>query len=293
MEKKMKMPGKRAVGGTFTGEIYVHERFRSKALGNERPIWVYLPPGYHDDQQKRFPVLYMHDGQNLFNSEISFSGVDWGIDETAEWLIKKGMIRPIIIVAVSNTPDRDSEYTPVPDPEYGGGNLDQYAVFLINEVKPFIEKNYRALPGPETTGIMGSSLGGLASLYLGWKYDSVFGIVGALSPSLWWSDRYLTKMIADDEVTTGPNLVWIDIGSKEGIQDHDGDGISDTVENTRDLMAVFLEKGFVFGHDLFYGEALGASHSEWYWSRRSELILMALFGIPRKKSKKHNYQDYS
>jgi len=145
-----------------------HENFRSRFLRNQRDLIVYRPPGYDAQRDRRFPVLYLHDGQNLFDGATSFiPGMDWQVGQTADAGISDGTVEPLIIVGMYNTKARIREYTPTHVPKLGGGRADRYAKFLIEEVKPYIESEYRTLPEPENTGIGGSSLGGLVSLYLG------------------------------------------------------------------------------------------------------------------------------
>ena len=157
---------------TLTGDIRFHHDFHSRFLAHDRDVIVYLPPGYRKTKMKRYPVLYLQDGQNLFDGATSFiPGRDWGVDETAERLIKAGEIEPLIIVGIYNTGmDRLDEYTPTADDRLKkGGSADLYGRMLVDELKPFIDSSYRTNSGHEHTGLGGSSLGGLVSLYLGLK----------------------------------------------------------------------------------------------------------------------------
>jgi predicted alpha/beta superfamily hydrolase len=269
--------GRLARGGTLTGNIRVHENFHSHILGNRRRILVYLPPGYTRRDRIRYPVLYVNDGQNLFDSDTAFAGIDWGMDETLENLIYQGEIREIIVVAIYNTPDRDDEYTPVADPYEGGGYGDDYAQFLIQELKPFIDQRYKTSPYPEETGIMGSSYGGLSALYTGWMYPEVFSIVAALSPSLWWADRHIIDYIAEEDTVAGPSKIWLDMGTEEGDDEEDEDEKYESVEEARMMADVLVEKGYEIGVDLFYYEDEGAEHNEWAWGNRIDEVLKALF----------------
>src|SRR5438067_3163560 len=154
---------------TLTGNIHCHRQFPSRTLGNRRDILVYLPPGYRRFLRRHYPVLYLHDGQNLFDSATAFGGVEWGVDETAQRLILGGKIEPLIIIGIYNTGEqRIDEYTPTIDPrQQRGGKADLYGRFIVEELKPFIDHRYRTMAGPEFTGLGGSSLGGLVSFYLG------------------------------------------------------------------------------------------------------------------------------
>src|SRR5439155_6981065 len=177
---------------TLTGNIKVHRAFPSRILGNRRDILVYLPPGYRRFTGKRYPVLYLHDGQNVFDAATSFGGVEWGVDETAQRLIREKLIEPLIIVAIANTGEnRIHEYAPtparIPPPKRkrSKGLLRKYGRFLVEELKPFIDKIYRTRPEPEFTGMAGSSLGGLATMALGPWFPTVFTRLAVMSPSIW------------------------------------------------------------------------------------------------------------
>src|SRR5713101_7709727 len=156
---------------TLTGIIKRHRSFRSKIFGNRRDVVVYLPRGYSRFSRKRHPVLYLQDGQNVFDAATSFAGVEWGVDETAQRLIRQNLIEPLIIVAIANTgEDRIHEYAPTPariDPpkrKRSKGLLHSYGRFLIEELKRFIDRKYRTKREAEFTGLGSSSLGGLATL---------------------------------------------------------------------------------------------------------------------------------
>ncbi|MBA2431241.1 MAG: hypothetical protein H0V56_03905, partial [Chthoniobacterales bacterium] len=160
-------PSPRMSEHTLTGNIHAHAAFPSKILGNKRDVLVYLPPGYRRSRTRRYPVLYLHDGQNVFDAATSFGGVEWGADETAQRLVNEELIEPLIIVAVANTgPDRIHEYAPSRGQLESGkrkrskGLLRHYGRFLINELKPFIDARYRTLTEAQYTGLGGSSLGG-------------------------------------------------------------------------------------------------------------------------------------
>lgn len=267
---------RQALSNSITGNVIIHDNFYSNHLNNTRNIWVYLPPGYDFNPDSFYPVLYMADGQNLFSRDTAFGGNEWGVDETVERLIREGAMKEIIIVGVENTIDRMSEYSHTPDPEEGGGNIENYAKFLTSELKPFIDETYRTLTDSET-GVMGSSMGGLSSLWLGWYYPETFRIVGALSPSLWWAGKDLTRRIAEDPKSRGPEKIWLDMGTEESSRDEDQDGIRDVLEDTRTLGEIFLSKGYVLNQDLFYYEDQGARHDEWAWSQRIDDVLMKLY----------------
>jgi predicted alpha/beta superfamily hydrolase len=245
-----------------------HENFRSRFLRNQRDLIVYLPPGYDAEPDRRFPVLYLHDGQNLFDGATSFiPGMDWHVGQTADQAICSGVVEPLLIVGMYNTKARIREYTPTHVPKLGGGRADRYAKFLIEEVKPFVEREYRARYGSENTGIGGSSLGGLVSLYLGLKLPQVWGKIAALSPSVWWNQRVMHRFAEAAEVHPRPRI-WLDIGT------HEGPRIVQDVEQFRDVL---LQKGWSLNGDLHYQRIEGAEHNEAAWAQRVGPFLEFLF----------------
>jgi len=250
------------------GQLRKHEQFRSRFLRNQRDLIVYTPPGYCDQPERRFPVLYLHDGQNLFDGATSFiPGQDWHVGPTADYAISAGLVEPLVIVGLYNTKARIREYTPTQVPKLGGGRADRYAKFLIEEVKPFIEKEYRVQLGGPATGIGGSSLGGLVSLYLGLKLPHIFGKIAALSPSVWWNQHVMHRFAAGAPVEPRPRI-WLDIGTREGPR------ILDDVEKFRDVL---LSKGWQYDRDLHYERVEGAEHNEAAWAARVGPFLQFLF----------------
>lgn len=265
---------------TLTGNIQGHPNFPSKILGNRRDVLVYLPPGYRRFSRQHYPVLYLHDGQNVFDAATSFAGVEWGVDETAQRLIGKGLIEPLIIVAVFNMgEDRIHEYAPTRGvydqtserKKRSRGLARQYGDFLINELKPYIDKKYRTKPGAEFTGLGGSSLGALVTLAIGILYPQAFTRVIVMSPSIWWDDFSIYRLV--DSIDDKPPLkIWLDTGTNEP-----------GWEQTRELRDRLVEKGWkVFG-DLQYLEVEGADHSEGAWAARVDPALRFLFPPPTAK----------
>ena len=155
-------------GAGVPGTLSYLTDFGSAHLDHDRHVAVWLPPGYDDDPARRYPVLYMHDGQNLFDTRLAYGGKTWGVAETVAALVDRGEIRPMIVVGAFNSVDRGYEYSP-------WHGAPRYARFLIEELKPRIESDYRTLTGPEHTFVMGSSMGGLLSYYLVREHPDVFG----------------------------------------------------------------------------------------------------------------------
>jgi predicted alpha/beta superfamily hydrolase len=246
-----------------------HGQFPSRHLRNQRDLIVYLPPGYHEQPQRSFPLLYLHDGQNLFDGSTSFiPGNYWHVGETADYVIQQGAVEPLIIVGIYNTGrHRLREYTPTRAPKLGGGGASRYAKFLLAELRPFLHSRYRILDSPENTGIGGSSLGGLVSLYLGLRRPKIFGKIAALSPSVWWHDRMILRFAASARVRPLPRI-WLDIGTNEGPR------ILDEVERLRDIL---FDRGWQPGVDLQYQRIEGGQHTESAWAARVGPFLQFLF----------------
>lgn len=256
-----------------TGTLKTHPGFKSQFLA-PRDVIVYLPPGYEKEQARRYPVLYMHDGQNIFDS--SSAGMEWQMDEIAERLISSGQIEPVIIVGVFNTDARVFEYTPTVvdrkqadgSPIKLGGKADLYGRLLIEELKPFIDRTYRTLPDPRHTGLGGASLGGLVSLYLGLEHPDVFGNLLVVSPSVQWDDHVILKTVSALSAKTAQRI-WVDMGSREG---------DIALEAVRRLRETLLAKGWKPGPDFHYWEQEGAAHDEIAWASRVEPMLRFLYG---------------
>ena len=263
------VPAEGAPQHTLTGDFRRHPRFRSRFLPSEHTLLVYRPPGYRDDRVRRFPVLYLHDGQNLFDRSTSATGQEWSVDETAQRLIQAGTIEPIIIVGIYNAGEqRIDEYTPTRDPDKNmGGKADAYGRMLVQEIKPFIDRRYRTLRSAANTGLGGSSLGGLLTLHLGLRYPTVFSRLAALSPSVWWHDRQIIKEV-DALGSRLPLRIWLDAGTDEG---------EDVMRDARLLRDALVRKGWVVGRDLAYLEAEGGGHNELSWATRVEGVLRFLF----------------
>jgi predicted alpha/beta superfamily hydrolase len=242
--------------------------FESRILGNTREVTIYLPPNYDDRTDRRYPVLYMQDGQNLFDAERAYiPGQHWKLKEAADSAIGERTASPMIIVAVDHAgTGRMDEYTPVQDEKHkGGGRADDYARMLIEELKPVIDERFRTLPDAANTGIAGSSLGGLAALHAAVTRPDAFGRVAAMSPSVWWGNRAIL-----DEVATfngPPPRLWADIGGREGLE---------ALHNARELRDRIASKGW--GEEVFrYYEDRRADHSERAWEKRVKSVLEFLF----------------
>jgi predicted alpha/beta superfamily hydrolase len=237
---------------TLTGNIRLHRNFHSRFLSPDRDIIVYLPSDYESQDTTRYPVIYMQDGQNLFDAATSFfPGMERHLDESAEVLISQKAIRPLIIVGIYSTGlDRINEYTPTKS--YGrGGEADLYGRMLVEEIKPFIDSNYRTLASPAETGLGGSSLGGLLTMYLGLKYSDTFGMLSSSSPACDWDHDLIVRYLHSLKSKTGQRI-WLTVGTGEPERFLDG---------ARLLREALVAKGWKEGVDLGYLEAAGAEHN--------------------------------
>lgn len=243
--------------------------FTSTKLPSTRGLWVYLPPSYAENTTARFPVVYMHDGQNLFDPQQAFGGAEWKVDEAMDAGAEDGTIREAIVVGVENDADRIAEYTPVADPSYGGGKGDAYLDMLSTEVKPLVDGALRTLPDRQHTAIMGSSLGGLISAWAGIGRNDVFGLVGILSPSTWWNGTWLLLQVATTKAPR-PLRVYLDSGN--------AGPSSDDVENTALLAGKYRALGYAEGSTFHYVVQNGAQHNETFWAQRAPGALAFLLG---------------
>ena len=225
----------------------------SPQLRNRRSVDVYLPDSY-DATRRRYPVVYMQDGQNLSDPAIAFAGQTWNLREGMEWLAGRG-IEPIV-VGIHNTPARLAEYSPVVDARHGGGDGEKYARFLIDTLKPRIDTSYRTRRDRDATVIAGSSMGGLIALYVYFRRPSPFGRAAVMSPSLWFGGRAVLDIVRQARQTRG--RIWLDVGTSEGTA---------TLKNARLLNRVLRRKGYR-KDTLRFVEAEGHQHREADWAWR-------------------------
>ena len=237
---------------------------------------VYLPPGYDHHPERSYPVLYMQDGQNLFDSRTSFiPGRTWAMREYADEAIKAGEVEPLLIVGVYNAGDRRlAEYTHERDWQMGGGEAPNYGCLMTEELMPWIASQYRVRPEREHTGVGGSSLGGLASLYLGLRYAHKFGKLAVLSPSVWWNHKSILGYLNEraPEIWERPKL-WLDVGDQEGRR---------TLSNAEHLNRRLKANGWQPGETLHFECVAGGTHDEASWARRVRPMLRFLFPAARR-----------
>ena len=231
--------------------------FQMPQLGRARRIWVYLPNDYATASAKRYPVLYMHDGQNVFDGCTSFSG-EWGVDESLSQLQQQGLdATGSIVVAVDNGGnDRLNEMSPWNNPQYGGGQGDQYVDFMVQTLKPYIDQNYRTLTGREFTGIAGSSMGGLISTYAALKYPQVYSKVGVFSPAYWFAQTPLFQYLRQHPANPTTRFYFVS-GTQE----------SQTMVPLMQAVRDSLARGGVPAANLSFNAKADGQHAEWFWKR--------------------------
>jgi predicted alpha/beta superfamily hydrolase len=252
--------------------LHVHHFVGSRFGVADRAVRVWLPAGYAAAPARRYPVLYVMDGQNVFEPDTAFAGVAWGAGATAQRLIDRRRIEPLLLVGIDNSgAHRAEDYTPVPW-RGRGGHADDFGRMLTDEVMPWLDAHYRTRHGPEATGIAGASLGGLFALHLALTRPDVFGRAAALSPTVWWGHGALLRTIA--ALRARPNLrLWIDVGRGEA---------APLRQHVRTAMELLLAKGWQRHRSprratLRHVEAARARHDERSWGRRFDRVLQFLF----------------
>jgi predicted alpha/beta superfamily hydrolase len=265
-----------AINDSITGDLRLHE-FHSQIFRNTRMLRVWLPPLYDapGNESRYYPVLYLNDGQNLFDRATAFAGVEWQVDETADRLIRQEVIPPLIVVGIDNTQgDRIKEYLPFRSfhPPVLRPQGKRYPDFLMNEVMRFVYERYRIARGPENTGIGGSSLGALIALYTVVERPAVFGHLLLESPSLFVSNRRVLKY--SRHFRSWPAKVFIAMGTREsGREDKDRQVVEDVRELERTLRRAGLDD-----RRLLVNIDEGATHNEAEWAKRFPEALSFLFG---------------
>lgn len=254
-------------GGGITAAANVtmmSDSFYMPQLNRTRRIWLYLPPDY-DSTMKSYPVLYMHDGQNLFDAFTSYAG-EWQVDETLNTLAEQGYQVPIVVGIDNGGLLRIDEYSPWVNPAYGGGEGGQYIAFIVETLKPYIDAHYRTLPGREHTGIMGSSLGGLISHYGALKFQEVFSKAGLFSPSYWFSDTVWS--FTREAGKHYPMAVYQMCGDQEG---------AGTVNDMLAMQDSLISCGFDAG-EVYSKVVAGGFHNEALWRQEFRPAYLWLFG---------------
>ncbi|MGY3091253.1 putative alpha/beta superfamily hydrolase [Hymenobacter sp. UYAg731] len=245
-------------GGTSTAAANVSvisTTFAMPQLGRTRRVWLYLPPGYATSG-RRYPVLYMQDGQNVFDAATSFAG-EWGVDEALNLLAANGQDPTgCIVVAIDNSANRLDEYSPWNNPAYGGGQGDLYVDFLVQTLKPYIDTNYRTLADRANTGIGGSSMGGLIATYAALREPAVFGKVASFSPAYWFAYPQLAAYAHQHPANPNTRFYFVS-GTTE----------STTMVPQMQALRDSLQRGGVPAANLNFNTRADGQHAEWFWKR--------------------------
>lgn len=249
-----------SVGNTFLLDL----DFPIPQLNRARRIWVYLPQDYFTSTNY-YPVVYMQDGQNLFDAVYAAFG-EWNVDSIMEAIFPQ-FSPSAIIVGIDNSVDRMNEYSPWVNTQYGGGEGNQYVDFIANTLKPFIDSHFRAMPNRENTGIMGSSMGGLISFYAAIKYPQVFSKAGIFSPSFWFSDTL--QLYLDTISHSQPQRFYFVAGQNES---------TTMVSDIQAVMNKMLQQGYSSSEMNLVVKSDG-QHSEWFWKREYPDAFKWLFQV--------------
>lgn len=245
--------------------------FGKRSTGTEHKVLVHVPPSYEEDGETDYKVLYMLDGENIFDCATAFGGHAWDADQTHDRLVEEGLIEPFFIVAIYHNCQRERIFTPIRDRWLGiGGEIDQLERLIMEELDPVVRKRFRIESGPWARAVCGSSLGGLASFHLGWRHPRWFGYVVAMSPSLWWGHYHTISMISRDNGSVKPNRFWIDMGT------HESEMPILSIRDVTNLTALMAERG----HDVALYLDEGARHSELAWKDRLAEVFKWLWSSP-------------
>ena len=252
--------------------------FYSEILGNSRNITLVYPPSYDSNKNQKYPILYLHDGNNMFDSSTSYGGVEWALDKIAWQLMESDLIDEVILVGISNTPDREAEYTPT-KVRGKGGLGPKYLDCLVNEIMPFIENN---LPVEiKSRGLLGSSYGGLITLLAAKYKPNIFSRYGIISPSLYWDKEWMIRNFEPSLLKN--SRTWMDIGSREFGAPNKSGG-RDYVNRVHKLHKKIRSLNNL---DYAFYEDPDAVHNEMSWNRRVHLPLLFLYGKQPQNWKKY------
>jgi predicted alpha/beta superfamily hydrolase len=248
--------------GQITGTVEYHRNFQGEGL-KPRDIIVWLPPGYNSDLDKYYPVLYLHDGQNIIDPFTSSFKVDWQIDETADSLIRQSKIKPIIIVGIYNTSDRNDEYS---DNKFGFAYMD----FVIDSLKPFIDRNYRTKPDKENTANGGASLGGLIAFIFTWEHPDKFSKAICFSPAFKIDQYNFVDNVKSNKHQKKDIRIYIYNGDNE-LDSNLQPGVEQMIDELK-------EQGYKQPDNYYFYKGINAQHGERDWAKNIGRALIYLFG---------------
>ena len=256
---------------TATASVSIlSDAFDMPQLGRSRRVWLYLPPDYEANTARRYPVLYMHDGQNVFDEATSYAG-EWGVDETLDAMHAAGELSLIVVAVDHGGTRRFDEYSPWNNAQYGGGEGAEYVDFLVQTLKPHVDAHYRTLPDRANTAIAGSSMGGLISLYATLEHPEVFSRAGVFSPAFWVVEDSVMAWTRARAPFDGEQKLYFVSGALEG----QGDAY---VRNQEQMIDTLAATGYVDGTDYVAHVRADGEHSEWFWRREFPAAVRWLFG---------------
>jgi predicted alpha/beta superfamily hydrolase len=280
----------------FGAQRYKVQDVASEFLGGNRTVRVYLPPSYDSESARRYPVLYVHDGQNVFSfagTNVAFGWGSWELDKTADALSRAGNVNEIILVAVDNSPYRFAEYSGRHQPATATNRtaFENYEAFLIQELKPKIDASYRTQPQPATTGVMGSSMGGICSIVLAWDHPDIFGCAASLSGAFQAETNFLNLVLRPYHDKPKPLRLYFDSGTVDFMGGDDGRAMTEAVVaefrriGRREDLMLFLDAKPLTPTELEqtglrrdkWAEAQTSQHNEFYWRQRVWRALRFLF----------------
>ena len=259
---------------TATTSVSIIDTVEIPQLGRSRRVWIYLPPDYATSS-RRYPVLYMHDGQNVFDEATSYAG-EWGVDETLDSLHAAGDPGVIVVAVDHGGMLRIPEYSPWPT-RFGAGEGERYAAFLVHTLKPWVDQRYRTLPDRLNTGIAGSSMGGLISFYAALEYPEVFGRAAVFSPSFWVAPA--AYPFAAQATPREGNRIYIISGARE-VAAGEAQGVYQRDQER--MLEALAQRGFRSGTHLFTSVVADGQHAEWFWRREFPAAYLWLFQPQRK-----------
>lgn len=236
---------------------------------------VLLPPGYEEQEHKRYAVLYMLDGQSLWSTSEDPFGV-WSVEQSVGSLFELDVVDEMIVVGIHTADRRMERLTPVPDETHGGGEGEQFLDRIVSALKPHIDDRFRTQPGRESTGIMGSSLGGLFAFFAGMRRPDVFGKVACLSSSFWWANRWAVRWAQAGNVPTERPVLYLDSGAALSVLEQDA-SVKDGFHHTRSMFRALTAAGYDSGVDLHRMVFTGARHEAASWAARVGIPLQLLF----------------
>jgi predicted alpha/beta superfamily hydrolase len=254
------------LNGPNGGVHIIDNDFYVPELARSRRIWIYLPPDYGTNPNKHYPVLYMQDGQNLFDSATSLNGQEWDIDGSMDQLFEEGDPGCIVVGIDNGGVHRVDEYSPWANPAFGGGEGVDYVHFIVNHLKPHVDANYRTLPDRNHTGIMGSSMGGLISMYALIEYQNVFSKAGVFSPAFWFADDKVIQHIQNAGKVSDVRVFFLAGGQEPTYVANDVEEVVETM----------LSVGFSLD-EIHLATPSDGEHMEWFWAREYPIAYEWLF----------------